>query len=117
MKQMGHSIAFSYKTASMGRPSTNRERLLVSAALVDVGSVGSLGDDIDRVLERDRPKPRDRDDLVDRAEPSDVYDCERDRGAIGTVRLSDELMDLGVGFGSGCGSLGASTPGPGIGRS
>jgi hypothetical protein len=91
------------------------ERLLVSTGPVVFVNVGFLGDDIDKVLARDlEVKPKEGVDVFERLEPSEVYDCAREREAIGTVKLSDDPTNLLVTFSI---SFGGSVSGPGIGRS
>lgn len=61
-----------------------------------MASVGFRGDDIDSVFARDRvlENPSEGGELFERFEPSEVYDCEREREAIGTVKLSTGSPDL-----------------------
>lgn len=87
--------------------------MLISCGPAVFGRVGFRGDDIDNVFERVRP-PRIFPQVEDGPEPSEVYECDRERGARGTVSKSVD-NDFSDNFGTS--SLGGSASGPGIGSS
>lgn len=65
-------------------------------------SVGFLGEEMESVLALVlEEKPNDGVEVADLLDPSDVYDCARERDAIGTVKLLVESDGPGVPEGDG----------------